>query len=211
MLDAADTVTATLQLRDGTSLPTITLKAAGQPQWPDNPAKLTPFILSAPVDISTIAQVTVTLGTTKADSSLVLQDFTVVASNDGGLASPIGLFEATLVRSASGLRNTTGLNNPGKAVLREIMRHGMFIDIDHMSDLSKQDAIEAATQVPGGYPLNSGHSGLRGFFPFPLYKKSLRCKREIDFFIAISGDCQTARHGWPGYRKLGCLAARRDV
>jgi hypothetical protein len=171
-LDTGDTVAATLQLRDGTSLPPITLKAAGLPQWPDNPAKLSPFLLSAPVDISTIAQVTVTLGTIKPNSRLVLQDFTVIASNDGGLANPAGRFESTLVRSAFGLQNKTGLNDRGQAVLKEIMRHGMFIDIDHMSDRSKQDAIDAAFKVPGGYPLNSGHSSPRGFFASRYIRKA---------------------------------------
>jgi microsomal dipeptidase-like Zn-dependent dipeptidase len=183
-LDPRDTVTVTLQLRDGTSLPPITLKAAGQPQWSDNPPKLAPFLLSAPVDISTISQVTLTLGTTKANSCptlesvststfgiinppscLILQDFTVVASNDAGLANPAGRFESTLVRSAFGLVNKAGLNDQGVAVVKEIMRHGMLIDIDHMSDRSKQKALEVAFKVEGGYPLNSGHSSPRGFFP----------------------------------------------
>jgi Membrane dipeptidase (Peptidase family M19) len=183
-LDSGDTVTVTLQLRDGTSLPAITLKAAGDPAWTDNPPKLSPIILSPSVDISTIAQVTVTLGTTKPNncsalqnigistfgiiqppSCLVLQDFTVVVSNDAGLANPAGRFETALARSASGLVNKAGLNDRGVAVLKEIMRHGMFIDIDHMSDKSKKEAFEIAFKVPGGgYPLNSGHSSPRGFF-----------------------------------------------
>jgi hypothetical protein len=41
-----------------------------------------------------------------------------------------------------------------------MMKLGMLIDIDHMSDASKTDAF--SLNVPGGYPLNSG---LRGFFP----------------------------------------------
>jgi hypothetical protein len=41
-----------------------------------------------------------------------------------------------------------------------MMRLGMLIDIDHMSERSMTDAFLIAEQVPG-YPLNSGHSGLR--------------------------------------------------
>ena len=48
----------------------------------------------------------------------------------------------------------------------------MLIDIDHMSDISKNETITIAeAQSVGngpsrisGYPLNSGHAGLRGFF-----------------------------------------------
>ena len=36
------------------------------------------------------------------------------------------------------------------------MRHGMLIDIDHMSELSQARTIEIAQKA--GYPLNSGHN-----------------------------------------------------
>lgn len=65
-----------------------------------------------------------------------------------------------------GQTNQLGLSDEGKFAIKEMMRRGMIIDIDHMSDLSKKDAIGIATNdVNGHYPLNSGHAGLRGFFP----------------------------------------------
>jgi hypothetical protein len=185
-LDQADTLNATVQLRDGSVLPAIALKKAGDPQspqWDNNPTRI-PFPLNNAIDVSTIAQVTVTLGTSKSNSCpallnigvstmgivnpptcLILQELSVLASTEG-LANPAGGFQGTVARAAFGLVNTAGLNDQqGKALLKEIMRHGMLIDIDHMSDKSKQDAIDAAKKVPNFYPLNSGHSGLRGFFP----------------------------------------------
>jgi len=57
-----------------------------------------------------------------------------------------------------GMVNTLGLLPAGQFAIREMMRHGMLIDIDHMSDLSQSTAFDIANKVPGGYPLNSGHS-----------------------------------------------------
>jgi len=182
-LDPSDTITATVQLRDGSILPAIAVKKTTDPlssKWDKNPAILGPFPLSTSIDVSTIAKITITLGTNKANSCptllsagvatmgivnpptcLILQELSVVASS--GLAFPVDQFQGTVARSAFGLVNTAGLNAKGKVLLKEIMHHGMLIDIDHMSDKSKQDAIDAAK--PNFYPLNSGHSGLRGFFP----------------------------------------------
>ena len=69
--------------------------------------------------------------------------------------------------------NRSGLTAQGTAAVKEMMKRGMLIDIDHMSDKSKNETIEIAkSQSVGegaaritGYPLNSGHAGLRGFFP----------------------------------------------
>jgi hypothetical protein len=61
------------------------------------------------------------------------------------------------------MQNRKGLTNEGKIAINEMMKRGMLIDIDHMSDASKMDTF--GLNVSGGYPLNSGHSGLRGFFP----------------------------------------------
>src|ERR1700674_3573245 len=65
---------------------------------------------------------------------------------------------------ASGHENAQGLTDHGEFAIKEMMRHGMLIDIDHMSQKSLNHALDIAEQVPGHYPLNSGHSGLRGLF-----------------------------------------------
>jgi hypothetical protein len=64
-----------------------------------------------------------------------------------------------------GQRNSRPLTASGTFAIKEMMRRGMLIDVDHMSELSANAAIDMATQVPGGgYPLNSGHNGIRGLF-----------------------------------------------
>lgn len=60
----------------------------------------------------------------------------------------------------SGHVNKRGLTPLGTAALREMMRMGMLIDIDHMSDKAADAALDLAAAVD--YPLNSGHNHLRG-------------------------------------------------
>jgi microsomal dipeptidase-like Zn-dependent dipeptidase len=64
-------------------------------------------------------------------------------------------------QAGSGQVNTLGLTAQGTFAIKEMMRHGMLIDIDHMSGKSQTMTIAIATAVPGGYPLNSGHSQMR--------------------------------------------------
>lgn len=87
------------------------------------------------------------------------------------LASPVKLgtvFPPTPIYPNCGLTNNRGLSAQGEHAIRELMRRGMLIDIDHMSDRSKNRTIEIALSMNRrgtiGYPLNSGHSGVRGFF-----------------------------------------------
>jgi VCBS repeat protein len=63
----------------------------------------------------------------------------------------------------NGHRNALGLiPGQGEFAIREMMRRGMLIDIDHMSQKSANQALDIAEAVPnGGYPLNSGHNGVR--------------------------------------------------
>jgi hypothetical protein len=63
-----------------------------------------------------------------------------------------------------GHRNTKGLTGWGRLAIKEMMRLGMIIDLDHMSHLSVEEALDIAESIPnGGYPLVSGHSGVRGW------------------------------------------------
>src|SRR6188768_3205307 len=65
--------------------------------------------------------------------------------------------------SGRGHANSRGLTSLGKFALTELMRLGMLIDIDHMSQRSADAALSLAAAVPsGGYPLNSGHNEFRG-------------------------------------------------
>lgn len=57
--------------------------------------------------------------------------------------------------------NSLGLTRAGEIAINEMMKLGMIIDIDHMSDKSILRALEIAESIPGGYPLNMGHNELR--------------------------------------------------
>lgn len=64
--------------------------------------------------------------------------------------------------------NLQGLTPAGAAGIKEMMRKAMLIDIDHMSQQTVSDtfALVGNPQTVaggGGYPLNSGHNGVRGF------------------------------------------------
>ncbi len=65
--------------------------------------------------------------------------------------------------AGSGHVNSRGLTTLGQFALKEMMKRGMLIDIDHMSQLAANRALSIAEAVPsGGYPLNSGHNEPRG-------------------------------------------------
>jgi hypothetical protein len=60
-----------------------------------------------------------------------------------------------------GVLNVKGLTPLGLYAVQEMMKRGMMLDVDHMSQRAVDDAFNIATNVPGGYPLNSGHNGYR--------------------------------------------------
>ena len=53
--------------------------------------------------------------------------------------------------------NAKGLTRLGEVAIREMMRLGMLIDVDHMSERSTRDAL----RVAGDYPLLMGHNAVR--------------------------------------------------
>jgi microsomal dipeptidase-like Zn-dependent dipeptidase len=58
--------------------------------------------------------------------------------------------------------NRLGLTDLGTTALKEMMKRGMLIDIDHMSQNSADAAVAIAQSVPlGAYPLFSGHNFVR--------------------------------------------------
>jgi microsomal dipeptidase-like Zn-dependent dipeptidase len=60
-------------------------------------------------------------------------------------------------------RTPTGLTPSGEFAIRAMMKLGMIIDIDHMSQRAAERALQIAEGIPGGgYPLMSGHSAIRG-------------------------------------------------
>lgn len=58
--------------------------------------------------------------------------------------------------------NARGLSEMGEHALRTMMRYGMLIDVDHMSEKSMRRAVYLAGRHEGGaYPLIMGHTGVR--------------------------------------------------
>ena len=60
-----------------------------------------------------------------------------------------------------GVRNASGLTPLGEFAVKEMMKRGMILDVDHMSQNTLSNVFTIATNVPGGYPLNSGHNSFR--------------------------------------------------
>jgi microsomal dipeptidase-like Zn-dependent dipeptidase len=59
-------------------------------------------------------------------------------------------------------RSANGLRPLGEYAIRSMMRRGMLVDIDHMSHRAANRTLSLASAVPnGGYPVMSGHSGVR--------------------------------------------------
>lgn len=64
--------------------------------------------------------------------------------------------------NCSGHVNNLGLTPLGEYAIKEMMKMGMMIDIDHMSKKSMDKTLEIANSITGGgYPLNAGHNGIR--------------------------------------------------
>lgn len=62
-----------------------------------------------------------------------------------------------------GHRNKRGLTPLGEAAIRGLMKLGMLIDIDHMSQHTVDATLKIVEAFPnGGYPVVSGHTSLRG-------------------------------------------------
>lgn len=60
-----------------------------------------------------------------------------------------------------GNRNARGLTLQGIFAIKAMMKRGMIVDIDHMSHHSAEKTLEIGEQF--GYPIVSGHSGIRGY------------------------------------------------
>jgi microsomal dipeptidase-like Zn-dependent dipeptidase len=61
---------------------------------------------------------------------------------------------------SQGHRNAMGLTQYGAMAVKAMMKRGMIIDIDHMSQKTADATLDIAETY--GYPLVSGHSGIRG-------------------------------------------------
>ncbi len=68
---------------------------------------------------------------------------------------------ASYDKIAPGHINAQGLTPVGEFALKEMMKLGMMIDLDHMGKKSMNKAFDLAEQFNGGYPVNLGHNEIR--------------------------------------------------
>lgn len=69
--------------------------------------------------------------------------------------------QATYVAASQGHRNVEGLSLKGEAFVKEMMRHGMILDVDHMSQRARVKAFELASAR--AYPLHAIHVNVRPY------------------------------------------------
>jgi len=71
-----------------------------------------------------------------------------------------------------GQQNSLALTRSGVVAIKEMMRLGMLIDIDHMSQVAANQTLAIATSFT--YPVNSGHNSLRGNLATNHNERALR-------------------------------------
>jgi microsomal dipeptidase-like Zn-dependent dipeptidase len=109
-------------------------------------------------------------------------------------------------------RNQKGLSDLGHAAMSEMMRLGMLIDIDHMSEYSVQSSLEHAREITeGGYPLFSGHNSFRTLAQGEVTENSrsdvqLASLRELGGMMGVG--YEYVRESGPG--KSAALALKRQ-
>ena len=72
-----------------------------------------------------------------------------------------GSFPVPNCASGLGYKNARSLTELGRFALDEMMARGMIIDVDHGSQRTVDEILAHAARKPGGYPVVSGHNGLR--------------------------------------------------
>jgi microsomal dipeptidase-like Zn-dependent dipeptidase len=83
---------------------------------------------------------------------------------------------------APGHRNALGLTDLGKFAVKELMRQGMMIDMDHSGEKSVNDIIRIAVQ--NDYPVNAGHNSLRSS---SNDNEKTRTRQQLDTIRMVGG------------------------
>jgi len=107
----------------------------------------------------------------------------------------------------SGHQNKAGLTNLGKFAIKEMMRHGMLIDIDHMSQKSANQTLELAEHIPGLYPLFSGHNSMRGNHDSSENQRTVRQVQRLAALHGMLGLGSAAIDAHTWVRDYGSIAA----
>lgn len=85
-----------------------------------------------------------------------------------------------------GHRNVRGLTTLGEFAVHEMMKRGMMIDVDHMSQKTLNAVFAMAEQNPVGYPLNSGHNNFRALAGEDSAENH-RSKEQMDHIRELGG------------------------
>jgi microsomal dipeptidase-like Zn-dependent dipeptidase len=86
---------------------------------------------------------------------------------------------------AGGQVNQRGLTPIGEVAIKEMMRLGMIIDIDHMSEKAANRTLEIAESFK--YPVNSGHTGFRHKPGQKVVHEGLRSPAQLTRLGALGG------------------------
>ena len=101
-------------------------------------------------------------------------------SGVGRIKLSLDLNAPTSPKCQYGQRNgNEGLTAQGRMAIKEMMKLGMLIDIDHMSQVTANDTISLAESIFNKYPLVSGHNNLRSMWPPDKAKSDLPLRRPI--------------------------------
>ena len=103
--------------------------------------------------------------------------------------SPDCPLQGTAIPTATGnvnVRTPGGLTTLGQYAVKAMMKKGMIVDIDHMSNAAVETALQMAEKVPnGGFPLMSGHSGVRNVADFN--KENSRTPAQLKRIACLGG------------------------
>lgn len=81
--------------------------------------------------------------------------------------------------------NARGLTPLGKFLIREMMARGMIIDVDHMSELSFNDAMNIVK--PAAYPVVSSHTGFTELNDGDQHNEGQRTPQQIKDILGVGG------------------------
>lgn len=112
------------------------------------------------------------------------------------IGSQLSLCHASTPSSPTGQVNAKGLTPLGRHAIQALMGMGMLIDIDHMSQKAANQTLDVAEAMPlGGYPINSGHNGLRSMAPEGSRNENQRTRAQVRRIMRLQG---MVGLGWGG-------------
>lgn len=127
----------------------------------------------------------------------------------------VSLGSSTVFLGHVNTRLASGLTAGGEFAIRAMMRRGIIVDLDHMSNRAANRALAIASAVPGGgYPLMSGHSGVRDRATPPHNAENSRTPAQLARIACLGGmfglGTDTAgAYRWAAQYEVGYNAMRR--